>query len=169
MRIEAVVFDIGNVLIEWRPERYFDRRIGPERRARMAAEVDLNAMMDRIDAGADFADTVARTARAHPDWHDEILHFRDRWCDIARPEITRSVRILRALRARGVPVFALSNFGAQNFPLSEAQFPFLAEFDRPDNIATARGRGWRTHLFDGPEGWAQCLIDAGLLSRKEAQ
>ena len=29
-----------------------------------------------------------------------------------------------------MPVFALSNFGAQNFPLSEAQFPVLAEFDR---------------------------------------
>ena len=29
MTIEAVVFDIGNVLIEWQPERHFDAVIGP--------------------------------------------------------------------------------------------------------------------------------------------
>ena len=29
MQAEAVIFDIGNVLIEWQPERYFDRQIGP--------------------------------------------------------------------------------------------------------------------------------------------
>ena len=29
MTVEAVVFDIGNVLLEWHPERYFDRTIGP--------------------------------------------------------------------------------------------------------------------------------------------
>jgi 2-haloacid dehalogenase len=32
MKIEAVVFDIGNVLIEWHPERYFDRTIGEEKK-----------------------------------------------------------------------------------------------------------------------------------------
>ncbi len=28
MTIQAVIFDIGNVLIEWQPERYYDRVIG---------------------------------------------------------------------------------------------------------------------------------------------
>ena len=35
---KAVIFDIGNVLIEWNPERYFDRVIGREQRERMFAE-----------------------------------------------------------------------------------------------------------------------------------
>ena len=29
MTVEAVVFDIVNVLLEWHPEHYFDRTIGP--------------------------------------------------------------------------------------------------------------------------------------------
>lgn len=130
MRIDAVIFDIGNVLIEWRPERYFDRMIGPARRRAMFAEVDIHAMMTRIDAGGAFAEMVAETAARHPRWTEQIAWFRDRWRDIAQPEIPGTVRILRALRARGVPVFALSNFGAANFPLSVARFPFLDEFDR---------------------------------------
>jgi len=130
MQADAVIFDIGNVLIEWRPERYFDAMLGPARRREMFAEVDVHGMMTRIDVGGDFARVIEDTAAEHPRWRTEMLWFRWKWCDIAQPEIPGSVAILRALRVRGVPVFALSNFGAQNFPLSVAQFPFLAEFDR---------------------------------------
>lgn len=130
MRTEAVIFDIGNVLIEWQPERYFDAKLGAARRRQMFAAVDVHAMMTQIDKGEVFADVVEDTARAHPEWRQEILWFRWKWTEIAQPEIPETVRLLRALRKRGVPVFALSNFGRENFPLSERQFPFLAEFDR---------------------------------------
>ena len=206
MDIEAVVFDIGNVLIAWRPEERYDAMIGAARRRRMFAEFDFHAMMERIDSGGGFAAEVARAAEAHPRWRDEILMVRDRWNDLARPEIPRSVRLMRALRARGVPVFALSNFGAGNFPLSEAAHPFLGEFDRryisgemgmakPDpriyaaveadcgvppqallfaddragNVQAARARGWRAHLFEGPEGFAGELAALGLLSGEETR
>ena len=42
--IQAVVFDIGNVLIEWQPERLYDAVIGIDRRKAMFAEVDLHDM-----------------------------------------------------------------------------------------------------------------------------
>ncbi len=29
MAIQAVIFDIGNVLIRWQPEAFYDRVIGP--------------------------------------------------------------------------------------------------------------------------------------------
>lgn len=40
--------------------------------------------------------------------------------------------------------------------------------DREDNIRVANSRGWQTHLFTGPEGWANKLVETGLLSREEA-
>ena len=40
--------------------------------------------------------------------------------------------------------------------------------DRADNIAAAAARGWTTHLFDGPGGWAARLVDEGMLSEEEA-
>ena len=36
--------------------------------------------------------------------------------------------------------------------------------DRADNIAVAANRGWQTHLFEGPQGWADRLVEANLLS-----
>lgn len=40
--------------------------------------------------------------------------------------------------------------------------------DRHDNIAAAAARGWRTHHFAGPQGWADRLVAEGLLSVEEA-
>ena len=36
MRVEAVIFDIGNVLTRWQPEAFYDRVIGPDRRRGLA-------------------------------------------------------------------------------------------------------------------------------------
>jgi 2-haloacid dehalogenase len=130
-RPEAVVFDIGNVLIEWNPERYYDRRIGQDARERMFAEVDLHGMNDKIDAGGLFKETVYATADAYPAWAEQIRWWHDRWIDIAAPRIDHSVALMRALRARGIPVFALTNFGIHSFAFAQTQYDFLNEFDRP--------------------------------------
>ena len=130
MSIEAVIFDIGNVLVEWRPERFYDRRIGEARRRAMFAEVDVFGMNDLVDQGHDLRETVLACAERHPKWHDEILMWHDHWIDFAQPAIPGSVDMLRRLRASGVPVFALSNFGVETFASVEAIYPFLVEFDR---------------------------------------
>ncbi|WP_375254020.1 HAD family hydrolase [Yoonia sp.] len=129
-QVEAVVFDIGNVLIEWQPERFFDSIIGETRRKAMFAEVDLHGINDEVDRGANFHDTIFAAAEAHPHWRGEVAIWHDRWIEMAAPAIDHSVRLLRALRARGIPVFALTNFGIQTFQIAEPVYPFLSEFDR---------------------------------------
>lgn len=130
MTPQAVIFDIGNVLIEWRPERFYDRMIGEPRRRAFFAETDVLAMNEALDRGADFRETVAACAARHPDWAAEIRMWHDCWLELATPAIPHSVRLLRALRTRGVPVFALTNFGIGTWAVAEAAYPFLAEFDR---------------------------------------
>jgi 2-haloacid dehalogenase len=205
MTPEAVIFDIGNVLIGWQPEDFYDREVGVARRKEMFATVDLHGMNDKVDLGHNFTDTIYATAEEYPDFREEIRMWHDRWIELATPVIDHSVRLLRALRAKGVPVFALTNFGIESFAYAETQFDFLTEFDRryvsghmgvikPDvriyemveadcgiapqallfaddrdkNIAAAAARGWQTHLFETPEGWARTLVAKGLLTESEA-
>lgn len=206
MSVDAVVFDIGNVLLEWHPDRFYDRVIGPERRAALFEAVDLDAMNLRVDGGDGFRDVIYAEAEANPKWRDEIRLWHDRWIEMCSPEIPHSVHLLRALRAKGMPVYALTNFGVESFALAQSVYPFLREFDRafvsgelrmlkpdraiyaaleqgtgvaperllfaddrPDNIAAARARGWRGHLFEHPQGWADALIGHGLLTAEEAR
>lgn len=205
MTVDAVIFDIGNVLIEWQPERYYDRVYGRDRRERLFAQVDLHAMNDRVDLGEGFKDVIYETAEAYPEWRAEIRDWHDSWIKLATPVIDHSVRLLRALRAKGVPVFSLTNFGVESYAYAQTEFDFLNEFDRQyvsgqmkvikpateiyarveadcgiaperllfaddraDNIAMAASRGWQTYHFTSPQGWADRLVDAGLLTAAEA-
>lgn len=205
MAVEAVVYDIGNVLIEWNPERFYDAEIGETRRKDLFANVPLHAMNDRVDMGHDFKGSVHALADDYPAYRTEILMWHDRWIDMASPAIDQSVQLLRALRANGVPVFALSNFGIGSFEIAQGVYDFLHEFDRPyisghmgvikpdpeiyrrleedsgvapaallfaddraDNIAMAASRGWQTHHFTGPQGWAERLISEGLVREDQA-
>ena len=129
MPIDAVIFDIGHVLVEWHPTRMYDATIGKARRKELFANVDLMAMNDRIDLGEDIADMVVETAAKHPEYHDEIMLWNTGWLDMLSPDLPHSAKMLRALRAKSTPVFALSNFGVSTLELAERQFPVLTEFD----------------------------------------
>ena len=95
MAIKAVVFDIGNVLIEWQPERFYDRMIGIEKRQDMFADLDLHGMNDIIDRGGHFKDTIYDFAAANAKWAAEIRMWHDNWIELASPAIDHSVRLLR--------------------------------------------------------------------------
>lgn len=129
MTAKAVVFDIGKVLIGWDPEGFYDRVIGPDRRARLFAAVDLHAMNNGLDNGDPWLASVTALAGRHPDWRAEIMLWHDRWIEMTGPPIAHSVRLLRALRARGVPVYALTNFGGESWRHAMPTYPFFAEFD----------------------------------------
>ncbi len=205
MTPEAVVFDIGNVLIGWNPEAFYDGRLGVETRKRMWAETGIEAMNATVDDGAPFQATVKAHSELHPAWGAEIMWWHDHWIEMASPRIEGSIALLRALRTKGVPVFALTNFGDDSFTYAQSQYDFLAEFDRayvsarlgvskpdpaiyavleqdsgvpperlifaddrPENIEAAMARGWKGHVFDGWQPWAERLVAEGLLTRTEA-
>src|SRR5690606_22746893 len=108
----------------------YDRVYGRERRESLFRDTEIERMNLLIDGGASFRDTIYEWAGRYPDYGAEIRDWHDRWLEMVTPEIPHSVRLLRALKARGVPVFALTNFGADSFDLACRHFPFLTEFDR---------------------------------------
>jgi 2-haloacid dehalogenase len=127
---QAVIFDIGNVLIGWQPEAFYDSRIGKARRRAFFAEVPIHEANIEIDRGAPFRATLQALADAHPQWADEVMWWHHDWLAMVHPVINESVATLNALKARGVPVFALTNFGAETFQIALRAFPFLSAFDR---------------------------------------
>ncbi len=127
---QAVIFDIGNVLTRWQPEAFYDRVIGEDRRRALFDAVDLHGMNDRVDEGALFRETIYEWADRHPQWSAEVRLWYDRWIELASPRIEGSIALQRALRAKGVPVFALTNFGRYSFEEAVPKMDFLADFDR---------------------------------------
>ena len=82
-----------------------------------------------MDAGKPFAQGCAERIKLFPKYAQEINAYHSRWAEMMGGSIEGTVQILRKLKAKGYPVYALSNWSAETFPLAKAKFPFLSEFD----------------------------------------
>lgn len=129
--IDAVVFDIGNVLIRWDPFRLY-RTMGfaDDRTRAMLAETRLLEINHReLDAGAPAAAVISRLASAFPQWRDAIEAFDIRWAEMLGGAIDENVALMAQLKSLGIPVHAISNFSIDKFAIARNRFPFLDSFD----------------------------------------
>ena len=58
----------------------------------------------------------------------QIRAFDERWSEMVPGEITGTVELLRDVRARRIPDYAITNFSREKFPVARARFPFLDGF-----------------------------------------
>ncbi len=128
---DAVVFDLGNVLIRWDPVAAIAAAVGTERAVAFVADPDFDfAAWDRAnDAGRTLAEAEQTAVQAHPHYADEILAYRQHFSAWLVGDIPGSVAILRELHDAQVPVFALTNWSAELFPVALEQFDFLDLFE----------------------------------------
>lgn len=124
-----VVFDIGNVLVDWNP-RFLYRTI-------FADEAEMEWFLGHVctpawnieqDRGRSFAEAVAILVAEHPRHEAAIRAFDERWTETISGPIAESVAILESLRRQGVPDYAITNFSHEKFAIAKERFPFLAQF-----------------------------------------
>ena len=105
--IEAVVFDIGGVLIDWNPRHLF-RKLFPHDEAgmeRFLANVCTPEWNTEQDRGRPFAEGIAQLKARHPDRAPLIEAYRERWIEMLDGAIGGSVigaGTGRIRRGRGV-------------------------------------------------------------------
>ena len=127
---KAAVFDLGGVLIHWDP-RLLYRKMLPtdvevEHFLSTVCTPEWNA---RQDAGRPIDQGIAELVSQFPDRTALIEAWRDRFAEMLAP-MAESVDLLRQLHEREVPIYALSNWGAETFGVARNLFPFLEWFRR---------------------------------------
>lgn len=127
--VEAVVWDIGNVFAIWDPVSYYERRLGAEGCARFFAESGIEAVNVELDLGAPARQTLEAHAALHPDWADEIRLWFDDWGEMFRAPVPGMAELFAEVKATGVRMLALSNFGGETFEIAKEMHPVLAGFD----------------------------------------
>jgi 2-haloacid dehalogenase len=130
-RPRSVVFDIGNVLIEWDPRHLYRKIfIGDEARMEHFLAIICDAAWNlEQDRGRRWAEAVAERAALHPQWREEIAAYDTRWMEMVAGAIAGSVALLERLRQAGVPTYAITNFSTEKFAMACERFPFLGGFE----------------------------------------
>jgi len=131
MSVDAVVFDLGNVLITWDPHPAIAKGVGPEQATQFLADrgFDFMSWNHEQDAGRSWEGGEAEAVLAHPHWEEAIRAYRANFGDSLVGAIQDSVQILRELHAAAVPLFGLTNWSAELFPVARSRFDFLDLFE----------------------------------------
>ena len=113
-KINTVVFDVGKVLFEW-DLRYLYAKL-------IANEAELEYFVTHVvtpewhyqhDAGLTLEDMVAERTAQFPKYADLIRAYEDRITETIPGPIAGTHAIVRELADNNIPLFVITNFGAQ--------------------------------------------------------
>ena len=126
----TVVFDLGAVLIDWDP-RYAYRDMGGTEAEieHFLAHVATSDWNRQFDAGRPFADGIAERKARFPEHADWLDAWWSHWPDMLGGPIHGTVDSLRELRDAGTPLYAITDWSAETFPIARERFDFLNWFE----------------------------------------
>lgn len=125
----GVVWDLGNVLIDWDPLPAIAAGVGEAEARRFLAGFDFRAWNHGPDSGGRWDDAEAELAAAHPEWAAHGASYRPNFAASLLGEVPGSVDLVRELHAAGVPQWGLTNWSSELYPHAPARFDFLALLD----------------------------------------
>lgn len=124
-----IVFDIGNVLIHWEPRALYRKIFASDDEVEwFLGNVCTSAWNLEQDRGRSFEDAVAEATLRHPDHAEAIAAYHHRWAETILGPISGTVDILEDLAARGVPLYAITNWHQDKFRETRSRYPFLDHF-----------------------------------------
>jgi 2-haloacid dehalogenase len=128
--VKAVIFDVGNVLYGWDPDAFLVRQIADDAaRLKFVEDVDLYAWHDSLDGGRPYAEAAAELDEKFPQYAALIAAWSDRFGETISGPVPGVHEIVEALDARGVPLFAITNFSADFWPpFAAKEGAFFARF-----------------------------------------
>lgn len=124
-----VVFDIGNVLVQWEPRALYRKIFASEAEVEWfiatVCNHDWNVEQDR---GRSFADAVIEASARFPEHAEAIAAYDLRWHETIIGPIEGTVAILEDLARRGTALYAITNWNQDKFRETRGRFGFLALF-----------------------------------------
>lgn len=128
--IDAVVFDLGGVLIDWNPRHLYRQLFAnPAEMEQFLARICSPEWHRAHDLGADTRESCERLAALHPGYRDMIMAWADRSEEMVSGQLDQTVLVLSQVKAAGLRCYTLSNMEPDTFPVRRVKFPFMDWFD----------------------------------------
>jgi epoxide hydrolase-like predicted phosphatase len=128
--IKNIIFDLGNVLISFRPSEFFDSKDYPDTiKSRILSDIFRSPEWLKLDNGdistPGAIDAISRKSTLK---REEIAHIFNLRTEIMFP-LDQNVRLLPELKKEGFKLYFLSNFPIDIFEEIKAGYYFFRYFD----------------------------------------
>ena len=131
-KINAIIFDLGGVLIDWNPEYVFLDAFNGDRE-KMQWFLDTICTMqwnENQDAGYPLQQATDDLVKEFPEYKTYIEMYYGNWENMLGGEISGTVKILDTLiKSRRYKVVAVTNWSNETFPIAKKHFEFLQWFE----------------------------------------
>jgi 2-haloacid dehalogenase len=128
-KITTVVFDVGKVLFEWDLRHLFAKLIDDQSKLDwFLTNVVTPEWHFQHDAGRPLAEMTAELVALHPSYAPHIEAYRTRFNETVPGPVPGSFEIVEELAARGIPLFAITNFGAEFWDMFRPTHPIFDHF-----------------------------------------
>jgi 2-haloacid dehalogenase len=130
-KIDAIIFDLGGVLIDWNPSYVFDKMFQDEQTKKDFFEkICTSDWNEKQDEGRSLKEATEELVTKHPEWKEYIEAYYGRWEEMLGGPIHGTVKILSQLKQSGkYELYALTNWSAELFPIALERYDFLHWFD----------------------------------------
>lgn len=113
MSVQAVVLDLGNVVVRWEPRAALAGRLDPAQVDRFFGEGVFDVLNRRLDAGLAWDEARAQLAPQHREAFD--LYRRHFAAALTGP-VPGTADLVRDLHGLGIRLLGLTNWSAETFP-----------------------------------------------------
>jgi 2-haloacid dehalogenase len=128
-KITTVVFDVGRVLVQWDLRHLFAKLIDDQDELDwFLANVITEEWHFQHDEGRPLAEMTAELAALYPQYAAHIAAYRTRFLETIPAPVQGSFEIVEALAAKRVPLFAITNFGAEFWAIFRPTQPIFDHF-----------------------------------------
>lgn len=137
--VRAVVFDVGRVIVQWDLRHLVGKLVAdPDEAEWVVAHAVTESWHYQHDAGRPLAEMVAERKALFPRYAHVIDHYTACFTDSIPGRIPGTDGLIERLAARAVPLFAITNFGAEFWDQFLPTEPVLAHMR--DIVVSGRER-----------------------------
>lgn len=127
--MKNIIFDIGNVLLDFQPEKYLRQYFNESVMGDLMTIIFSSDEWIDLDLGhIMIQDAIQSLTLKHPHYHDEITFVLNNWTHMMVP-LQKNVDLVYKLKDKGYSLYLLSNFHSEAILTMYQRYDFFKLFD----------------------------------------
>lgn len=127
--VKNIIFDLGNVIIEWNSDRVYDKYFKTvSEKETFYNTTKIKELNLELDRGLPFEIGLSKLADSYPLYSEAIWLWKHSWVEMLGNELTGTLAMVEQLKSKGYALYALTNWAHETFIYAEENFKWLDHF-----------------------------------------